>query len=344
MCQILCITKHNPEKRDELILSVWHHMAYTGGQHDGFGAAWFSPDGQIGYHKSSVPMLNYPTGLPGKVAKFLKKGFFDAESNDVPSDGGFLIIHGRNATCQINVDNTHPMLVWGQEDGPIAAMVHNGVVRSYKYKPKDSTCDSEMLIQAYVFGGMAEVEKEIYGSYGFMHLQLINDKKTLHVAKDSKAKLHCGIINGTIFSFATTESLLDKVGASHVGEVQDNNIITFVEDDPDFVVNTFVPNLSYGPPSYSPILQDWQDRQAFGVDGRVNHTSWPPKTMEADAALAKAIDEAVNADDLIKQCSVTEFGEINRVYHNGLRTSYIQTTNHRLSSPWPSNQCSFCSI
>lgn len=226
MCKILCLTSHDPAKRNDIISRVWKDMT---GADDGYGAAWISPTGEIGYFKRSYPRIDgYP--LPDfcnpkttYAYQKVKEGF--SESNDVPSDGGFLIIHGRNATNAVNVANTHPMVAEN------AALVHNGVVNSTKHDNinEGCTCDSELLLNAYIEGGIEEVEKEINGYYAFMLLLVSGKekKKTLHVARDGRASLECGIRPDGSYAFATTEYMLKVVDAEHMGPVKTKTLIVF---------------------------------------------------------------------------------------------------------------------
>lgn len=224
MCKILCLTSHDPAKRDEIILKVWKHMS---GTPDGYGAAWISPAGEIGYYRRSTARI-FDGARPEWVTKpntYAKAVFGD--SNDVPSDGGFLIIHGRNATNDVCLENTHPMLAEG------AAMVHNGMVRSDKYENTgEVTCDSQLLLQAYLADGIDEVEKEIEGYYAFMLLLVdLEDKskRSLHIAKDMRAQLRCGILPNGAYAFATEENMLPNVGAEPMGDVEDKTLLVFEE-------------------------------------------------------------------------------------------------------------------
>lgn len=220
MCKIFCFTNHNPAERDALILKIWEGMAVS--EKDGYGAAWFSPEGEIGYYKSELPKIYDETDT--KKPKF---GF----SNNLPSDGGFLIIHGRTSTCPINLENTHPML----DDN--AALVHNGIVRSLDYKNINSGCDSELILRAYQDKGIESVEKSIYGYFAFMMLRFEQGEKRLHIARDSRAPLVCGEFNNS-YVFSTNRTLLWKINASVIGEVKDHTLIIFKNKD-DFEMKTF---------------------------------------------------------------------------------------------------------
>lgn len=230
MCQILALTTHDPAKRDDIIASTWRRM-WANGHKDGFGAAWFSPDGQIGFYKSRHPAIPRED-LPA----FVKMDF--SESKPFPSDGGFLIIHGRNASTnnKISLENTHPMFDfgWENDENPFikAAMIHNGLVYSDIYDNQYCTCDSELLMQAYAEGGGPHVSKEIQGRFAFMYLDVLDGVRRLHVARDSNATITlAGGYYHDGFVFATVPDLISALGGEHFGEISDNQLIIFTDKD-----------------------------------------------------------------------------------------------------------------
>lgn len=310
MCKILCLTSHDPAARNDIILRAWKAM--SAGNNDGFGAAWVSPDGHIGYFKRShariddLPSLDFVHKKTYLTYSKVTTPF--SQSNDIPSDGGFLIIHARNATNAVNVANTHPFVT---ED---AAMVHNGVVRSAKYKNEapGCTCDSELLFSAYRHGGIKEVTDEIEGSFAFMFLQVsgAEKKRTLHIAKDDRASLECGYIAADkTFAFATTEHLLGVVGAESMGEVDDGTLVVFEDaktmsafdfDPPGFkskvsseIQKQIDQSLGIGPHE-----SGWERAHGVGAhtqtypDKSFDKTQWEADQDEIEKYEKMAIDEA----------------------------------------------------
>lgn len=266
MCQLLALTCHDPAKRDEIILNVWRAM-WLNGQKDGCGAAWFSPEGDIGYFRSQYPAI--PTK---ELPVFVKSGF--KESNPVPSDGGFLIIHGRSASAAtgVRLANTHPMLELDMEGERVvlnAAMIHNGLVNSLSYDnaTDDCTCDSEMLLQAYRDGGIDHVTEHITGRYVFMLLQLVDGVKQLHVVKDNQGNLVTGTY-GDGFAFATVPELLLKVNSDYSGDVKDCSVMLFTDKD-ECTMETFTPGKLFS--------DNWQ------INGHGGYSrSYPPYLTETE--------------------------------------------------------------
>lgn len=212
MCKILAITKIPSKRRDEIITKVWEAMSTT--EKDGYGAAWTASKDELGFYRSSQPLIP-----PCDIPEFCDEFF---EANNVRSNGGPLIIHGRTATCEVSLENTHPFIINNQ------ALVHNGIVHSTKYEPVISTCDSEILLQALQQGGICEIAEEIGGYYAFFALRTENGNTVLNIAKQSTANLHVGLLkeNGA-FIFATTRALIEAIGGKYIAPFADNLFITF---------------------------------------------------------------------------------------------------------------------
>lgn len=209
MCKILILTGHNPAQRNALIKAAWTYFHNSGERH-GFGALWVSESNRLAYIKGSAPRLS--TRLPEWV-----DGFSDAHLFDRPSNGGALLIHGRYATCDINVDNTHPFI--DRNHG----LIHNGVVSSSTYEPKHSTCDSEILLQAYLAAGKDGLSKVAgYAAFG-----LIDAKRNVHIARDNKAQLHCARIPHHGWAFGTTPDAVRIATTYPSHEVKPWSFISF---------------------------------------------------------------------------------------------------------------------
>lgn len=222
MCKLAIVTKHDSTKLGAIILNAWKEMATT--ERDGFGAAWVGPNGKIGYVKSSQP--SFLPDLPTFCAAF-------SDGNGLKSDGGALIIHGRTATCGVNVGNTHPMM------GSNCALVHNGVVSSKRFHNTETTCDSELLLHAWKADGIDAVAKDISGYYAFAIIQRIRGKTVLDIVRDDKAQLKVGKIDDG-WAFATTTSLLATLGSSYLSDYKPNTHTSFVDGEV-YSVENFIP-------------------------------------------------------------------------------------------------------
>ena len=203
MCKILILQSHAAARRDSLISSAWQYFAKTG-ESDGYGAAWISRRGQLGWAKSLAPTL--ADDLPAYVSGFAANAHLDE-----PSDGGWLLIHGRRATCGVSVENTHPMLADGS-----AALIHNGVVQSETVENINTTCDSELLLRAMDSRGTKGLE-EIQGYFAFAMLRKQRDGWHAAVVRDDTARLRVGRTRrGSVWG--TTDDALAIAGAVPLGD------------------------------------------------------------------------------------------------------------------------------
>jgi hypothetical protein len=213
MCKILILSAHAPASRAKLISRAWDYFAQTG-ETDGFGAAWITRSGTLGWAKSSSPLLpaaERPAWLAG----------FSGSSGDEPSNGGWLLLHGRRATCGVSLDNTHPML----DDGA-AALIHNGVVSSETVHNVTTTCDSELLLRAMLSGGVAGLE-QVNGYYAFGMLKLRRDGWHAAVVRDDTARLRFGRGRAGASVWGTTDDALRIAGATPLGDHAPNTAALF---------------------------------------------------------------------------------------------------------------------
>lgn len=211
MCKIAILTCHNPDKLKDIIESVWRSMAAT--EKDGYGAAWVKPDGTLGYCKSSTTTIE--EAMPDFCLSF-------GESTKLESNGGPLLIHGRTATCGVNLENTHPILCGD------SAMVHNGIVNSKRFHNVETTCDSELLVHAMRKDGVTALENDIEGYYAFGLLTVSRKGSVLDVVRDATASLHAGRLPGDGWVFATTQYLITVAGGQYASGFKPGCRVRFV--------------------------------------------------------------------------------------------------------------------
>ena len=111
------------------------------------------------------------------------------------------MIHGRKATCGVDLVNTHPML-----DGGRAALIHNGVVQSDTIHNISTTCDSELLLRAWDSRGHHGLE-EITGYFAFGLMVRRRDGWHVVVARDANARLRVGQMDSG-WAWGTTDDAL----------------------------------------------------------------------------------------------------------------------------------------
>jgi len=214
MCKIIIMTAHDAHNLDFIIAKAWQYFHDTG-ERDGFGAVWISPKPQnkLCWIKSSAPKID------SKPPRFCI-GFTDHQNQNEPSNGGFLLIHGRKATCHKSATNTHPMIGHG------SALIHNGIVRSQTIENEETTCDSELLLLA-MKDNNAERLAEITGYFAFGMVQPTATGWQMHVAKDDTAKLFAGRNKAGGYTFGTTPEACQLGDAKTSYEMRGDTLLTF---------------------------------------------------------------------------------------------------------------------
>jgi len=233
MCKIAGTTGFNPKKLETIVNETWEEMSTT--EDDGFGAAWTDTVGGVSWVKTSIPFFPESDGL--MFPEFCR-AFGDASIKGEP-DGNFLLIHGRTATCAVDVDNTHPMLEVGRRRK--LALIHNGMVDSFTYKNESTSCDSELLMRAYQKDGFKGIENGIEGYYALMLIDKTKARTQFVVARDDTAKLEVGRMPCGSWCFGTTRSLIETMGADHYCGFKGNTYSVFTLGEPKPKVRSFKP-------------------------------------------------------------------------------------------------------
>ncbi len=218
MCKIFGLTNASilsPAKLNKLINTVSTAFSLT--EKDGFGwAGWNGVN--ISYEQYVSPyFFNGPYALSEAIKPLNEKErnlmWLPSYRSVFPRDAtdgkpvairGPLIIHGRTSTNDVNLANTHPFV----KDG--YALVHNGVVDyTGPEHPRYSTCDSEFLINEFVYGeGPRGFNKHITGYYAVMAIDPIG---RLHVVRDNMAYLWgARVLGTTCWMFCTTPTILKQ--------------------------------------------------------------------------------------------------------------------------------------
>lgn len=197
MCKLLILQSHSPSERDAIIAKAWSYFR-SSGEDDGYGALWISRAGELAWRKSSHPALK--GRLPAWVDAFAASGG-DCRS---PSNGGWLMMHGRTATCGVNLTNTHPML---DDQG---GLVHNGVVASEVVANVSTSCDSELILRAWLQAsdkGLAHLS----GYFAFGGLFRHPEGWEAVIARDDQARLRVGRSKQG-WAWGTTDDALSCAG------------------------------------------------------------------------------------------------------------------------------------
>lgn len=240
MCQIIGLSNVKGLTKKELNTIAVTAAELVKSQRDGFGFAYatksrgnhkhtyycekyvkpqyFNGIGSVGYNKKSLQ------GLASAVDfQCMSSGHPDAPT-------GAFIAHGRIATNNKTVENTHPFRKKGY------AMVHNGIVDfdadEYDYKQlykRYSSCDSEWLLNSYVY----EQGHNTWRDYltGYAATMTITPDNTFIVAKGDRASLFTAALpklNNGCLVFATKSEHIKALAraleqeCTSVFEIKDN--------------------------------------------------------------------------------------------------------------------------
>lgn len=120
-----------------------------------------------------------------------------------------MMIHGRTATCGINLNNTHPFRLAGW------TLAHNGVVSWHGKKckkHKSATCDSQHILACLANGNTDQARKELLSDLsGYAAFLATSPDGRLIVARDNLASLFAGITNKGRWIFGTTAEIVEAI-------------------------------------------------------------------------------------------------------------------------------------
>lgn len=138
-----------------------------------------------------------------------------------------MIAHARQATCAVNVENTHPFY----DETNKVILIHNGVISNDDtIKKYQSTCDSEAILTAYVEEGVAENPKKLQkmvdrlsGSFACFVMAYDGKKWVVDVFKNAAPSLYtCFVPELGAYAFATTTNILR--GGLKVAKLESNSL------------------------------------------------------------------------------------------------------------------------
>jgi predicted glutamine amidotransferase len=159
-------------------------------------------------------------------------------SYGIPSEIKSICFHARMATCDKGIENTHPFITENH------GLIHNGVVDTYGLKFKQSTCDSEGILNSYIEHGVESnikkiqtVAKDLNGYYACAVYAKVENDWLLDIFKDSQAQLYAINIKQLGLVFCTSASIVREIchqlkwNVLTVVKVRDNMIARFNIDN-----------------------------------------------------------------------------------------------------------------
>jgi hypothetical protein len=202
MCRLVAINDMSSLTPREVFLTTRaiHREMISQGQFDGFGFSISDKFGGRFIQRYSQTHLfrdfNSYDEWRDQAGDFLEVVEWPCmSSGSLTEPNGPAIFHGRTATSEVSLRNTHPFSKEGWD------MCHNGIVDYYgAQRPKYSSCDSEDILNAFVYGeGLKEIDDNFTG---YMAIIAITPDGELFVARDASTPLHLSKV-GEMYVFST---------------------------------------------------------------------------------------------------------------------------------------------
>jgi predicted glutamine amidotransferase len=225
MCKLAGWTssKESPLKKeaaDRAIIAAAKVIRIT--ERDGFG---FAQHGTTGLRSRFMTPADFTEmdAIPNMYKRTGKAAAAFAVTYRTAHEGvykphGSMIVHGRTATCGINLENVHPFRRQGW------TLAHNGVISwGGKAAPAHDkvTCDSQHLIIAMADNATLDARKaDMRKINGYAAFLATDPRGNLTAAVDAQASLYAGVTSRQRWIFGTTAAIVnaiaDAFGAKNV--------------------------------------------------------------------------------------------------------------------------------
>lgn len=213
MCKLLGTSKILARRHSQIVeLSRYAAKSLGSTQKDGFGFAlkhqkgvyvekYLSPDSCKGMGILPSDIKRIPESL--KIAIRQNRDFACfGNYPETENVTGCFISHGRTATCDKVISNTHPFQ-GNDANGGLWTIAHNGVVDPIGQELETSTtCDSEHILNCFTkLNGVHSLKDQITGYAAILG---INPKGEMIAFRDNTAPLYVSMIEGMgVFTLST---------------------------------------------------------------------------------------------------------------------------------------------
>ena len=292
MCKLVIYARapyaSKPKQQRILFNKILTELGNT--EKDGLGIAFTDSAGVVHHRKWSTS-----ADFRGLGEEDLRRKFCLTTSTPVDNATaeGFVLIHGRTSTSGKGLLNAHPHVA---SDGKSTfALIHNGSA-SVTQKNREmlgqlkSTCDSELLLAAFMKGGMEMVSKIVAGYYAFgMIVSWGRKERYLHVVKDNRAMLSVGEMPDKSLVFATTGHLVAFAGGDPQGVVAPSTQLVF-DHEGEMIEMFDIPEplayaYDYTSPVYTPHSSWPSSRPAPTVPITIPNVSTAPALIAASSTV-----------------------------------------------------------
>ena len=257
-------------------------------ERNGFG---FAQSGASGLHGRFVNPSDFRslTALP-EVSRLAGPAFGAFAAAKTSSQTGtyhkakHTIVHGRTATCAVNLANTHPFRHNGW------TLAHNGVVTWQGQKTVEhanATCDSQHLLYALVdhAGNLEQQRLALHDISGYAAFLAMSPRGKLIVARDAMADLYAGITKKGRWIFGTKASIVEAIADAW----NCSSVEAFALDNWTW--------LEFSPQGGRPKVYDWRHREATYRETKFSsaslgrtvtgYSSWKTSQSVGDSATAE---------------------------------------------------------
>ena len=196
----------------DLALQAAHEVIIRS-EKDGFG---YAQSGSTGLRAKFVQPSEFENmdSLPNLYRRAGNAASAFSTSYRTSQEGSYvnnkhMIVHGRTATCGVNLQNVHPFRRKGW------TLAHNGVVNWAGQKSKDHdsvSCDSEhLLICMADHTPMLQRKEALNHITGYAAFLALNPQGKMVVAVDDRASLYAGITSKGRWIFGTTKAIVEAI-------------------------------------------------------------------------------------------------------------------------------------
>lgn len=336
MCKIMVIPKVNDTEKAKRFMKVAQPFMAKKDPH-GLGYAAVTEDNRLIMEKWREPehAFNRPNNqfsgekeaIKKLKSRLSKKQVEDFEymnhgkmPEDFEADLKSIIYHTRMATCTKSLANVHPFV---HPNGK-TALIHNGKIDNpsqyEKYKPAVSTCDSESILNAYVYHkvykdpkNFQEVSDKLRGYFALGIFHNVGGKFILDVVKDPGASLFVSYIPALKSEvFCTSAEIIKetckKIGWKHgdIYTVEDNTFYRYCVDSQELIESTEFSRSSKSTYDYSNYngydeSNWWKEDPYYGRTSGVNSKICAYDDVDKTMTLEEMETEIENIENVVEE-------------------------------------------
>lgn len=298
MCKLFLITEIEDQTKAELFArAAIPHITKT--DNHGLGIMRL---GEQGIH---IQRWLHPGSINRRETHYLKKyeSALACQRNTEgtrPKELKAIAIHGRFATCDKSLRNTHPFM----RDG--VALMHNGIIsNASEYKREVSDCDSEALLTQYIDHRVSESEPQDIGETlghamdgvgGYYAAIVFNESGSVDVWRDNQATLCLAHVRGIGIVVSTTQEIIKRTAKA---------LRTKIDGIDDILPYTVI----RWPAQGNPIISQYTAAKPVTVPTKTYDTWRANKLMQPQETRIKELFDESESDSKITIPSIPDYDD-----------------------------------